>query len=198
MKRFIILAFLSLAMSICPFSMKAGDFGIVGGASFFELKNLSMKKTTGYHAGFTYKFNLPVGFSIQPSLVYHMKSAATEAGNMGVDFNVGYVEFPLSFQWGPDLLIFRPFLDVSPFIGYGLNFGYGGDLPEEAAITKDNWNDLNRFEYGLGLGGGLEIWKFQFTCRYHWNLGNLAGTEKVGSVTKTNFNGVTLSVALLF
>ncbi len=198
MKRLIILAFLSLAMSICPFSMKAGDFGIVGGASFLELKNLNLTKTTGYHAGFTYKFNLPVGFSIQPSLIYHMKSAATETKKMDVDFNVGYLELPLSFQWGPDLLIFRPFLDVSPFIGYGLNFDYEGEFADGTELNKENWKDLNRFEYGLGLGGGLEIWKFQFTCRYHWNLGNLAGTEKVKSVTKTNFNGVTLSVALLF
>ena len=65
-------------------------------------------------------------------------------------------------------------------------------------MDKGDWKDLRRFEYGLGLGGGLEIWKFQFTCRYHWNLGNLAAAESVKAVTKTNFNGVTLSVALLF
>ena len=198
MKRFLILAVLGLVMTICPFSMKAGDFGIVGGASFLELKNLNMSKTTGFHAGFTYKFNLPVGFSIQPSLVYHMKAAATETDNVDVNLKVGYLELPLSIQWGPDLLIFRPFLDVSPFIGYGLNFNYAAGIPGGAEMDKGDWNDLRRFEYGLGLGGGLEIWKFQFTCRYHWNLGNLAAAESVKAVTKTNFNGVTLSVALLF
>ena len=83
-------------MTICPFSMKAGDFGIVGGASFLELKNLNMSKTTGFHAGFTYKFNLPVGFSIQPSLVYQMKAAATETDNVDVNLKVGYLELPLS------------------------------------------------------------------------------------------------------
>ena len=198
MKRFLILAVLGLVMTICPFSMKAGDFGIVGGASFLELKNLNMSKTTGFHAGFTYKFNLPVGFSIQPSLVYHMKAAATETDNVDVNLKVGYLELPLSIQWGPDLLIFRPFLDVSPFIGYGLNFNYEAVIPGGEEMDKGDWKDLRRFEYGLGLGGGLEIWKFQFTCRYHWNLGNLAAAESVKAVTKTNFNGVTLSVALLF
>lgn len=198
MKRFLILAVLGLVMTICPFSMKAGDFGIVGGASFLELKNLNMSKTIGFHAGFTYKFNLPVGFSIQPSLVYHMKAAATETDNVDVNLKVGYLELPLSIQWGPDLLIFRPFLDVSPFIGYGLNFNYEAGIPGGAEMDKGDWKDLRRFEYGLGLGGGLEIWKFQFTCRYHWNLGNLAAAESVKAVTKTNFNGVTLSVALLF
>jgi hypothetical protein len=198
MKRFLILAVLGLVMTICPFSMKAGDFGIVGGASFLELKNLNMSKTTGFHAGFTYKFNLPVGFSIQPSLVYHMKAAATETDNVDVNLKVGYLELPLSIQWGPDLLIFRPFLDVSPFIGYGLNFNCEAGIPGGAEMDKGDWKDLRRFEYGLGLGGGLEIWKFQFTCRYHWNLGNLAAAESVKAVTKTNFNGVTLSVALLF
>ena len=213
MKRFIILAFLSLAMSLCPFSMKAGDFGIVGGASFLELKNLNMSKTTGYHAGLTYKFNLPVGFSIQPSLMYHMKAASAEAGNVNVDFKAGYLELPLSIQWGPDLLLFRPFLDVTPFVGYAVNneFETTSSLLDSARSWENRWDGMNRLEYGLGLGGGIEIWKLQFTARYNWNFGPLfneegkvEGWQDVMNNAKTsvfegkNFGGVTLSLALLF
>ena len=66
-------------------------------------------------------------------------------------------------------------------------------------------------EYGLGLGGGLEIWKVQVVCRYNWNFGQLFdasgtaadtadffGNAKESVFDGKNFGGVTLSVALLF
>ena len=85
----------------------------------------------------------------------------------------------MSVQWGPDLLLFRPFLDVTPFFGYALNDEVTG--PEVAAVSEDaknKWEGINRVEYGLGLGAGLEVWKLQLVCRYNWNFGNLFDTVK--------------------
>jgi hypothetical protein len=166
--------------------------------------------TTGYHAGLTYKFGLPSGFAIQPSLLYHVKASASGPKVADAAFKAGYVELPVSFQWGPDLLFFRPFLDVSPYLGYGLNHDFNFkeyDVPDSStAIVKDSWSLVNRLEYGLGLGAGLEVWKFQFVCRYNWNFGSLLSPEgklnapallKKG-LGEENFGGVTLSLSLLF
>lgn len=189
-------------------SVKAGNFGVTGGASFLGIDNAKSGRTAGYHAGLTYKFKLPAGFAIQPSLLYHMKSSSYGTGAVEVDFNVGYVELPVSLQWGPDLLLFRPFIDVSPFIGYGVNHELGIKSIEtpDSSPTIDGWQYINRLEYGLGLGGGIEIWKFQITCRYNWNFGPLLDADNkvdVSSILKNelgedNFGGVTLSLALLF
>ena len=115
-----------------------------------------MESAIGYSAGFTYKFNLPVGFAIQPSLLYHSKASKSEGGQFNADLRVDYLELPVSFQWGPDLLFFRPFLDVSPYLGYGLNHDLNFkeyDVPDSStAIVKDSWSLVNRLEYGLGLG----------------------------------------------
>jgi len=188
-------------------TLSARGFGLVGGANFTSISNVSSKMTAGYHAGLTYKISLPLGFAIQPSLLYNNKVSEL-AGSTSMDVNIGYLELPVSFQWGPDLLLFRPFIDVAPFVGYGLTndiysqtFGQGNDTG--TWIREDAWSDINRLEYGLGLGVGLEIWKFQLLCRYNWNMGPLA---KVGSDEKyfrnklndNNFSGVTLSLALLF
>ena len=197
--------------------LKAGDFGIVGGASFTGIKNISPELTTGYHAGLTYKFHLPYGFAIQPSLLYHMKSSLVEeavADLATFDYKMGYLELPVSFQWGPDLLLFRPFLDVSPFVGYALNNELAVTSPaaQRSSLGYTNkWDGVNRLEYGLGLGGGLEIWKVQVVCRYNWNFGQLFDTSGKAAATadffenakesvfnEKNFGGVTLSVALLF
>ena len=198
-------------------TLRAGDFGVVAGAGFTSIKNVSTELATGYHAGITYKFHLPVGFAFQPSLLYNMKTTQVDevlAGQMKFDYKMGYLELPLSLQWGPDLLLFRPFLDVSPYIGYALNNEFTASTDTSSKLSVDfanEWDGVNRLEYGLGLGGGLEIWKIQVTCRYNWNFGPLfdaddtkvTATEVISNVrgaklNDENFGGVTLSVALLF
>ena len=87
--------------------------------------------------------------------------------------SVGYLELPVSVQWGPDLLLFRPFVDVTPFIGYAVNSKVG----VEDYIHTDWDGYMNKLSYGLGLGGGIEVWRLQFTCRYNWNFGPLFNTD---------------------
>lgn len=217
MKRFLTVIALCVMTFWGSHDLKAGDFGIVGGASFTGIKNISPELTTGYHAGLTYKFHLPYGFAIQPSLLYHMKSSLVEeavADLATFDYKMGYLELPVSFQWGPDLLLFRPFLDVSPFVGYALNneLAVTSPVAQRSSLGYTNkWDGVNRLEYGLGLGGGLEIWKVQVVCRYNWNFGQLFDTSGKAAATADfignakesvfndkNFGGVTLSVALLF
>ena len=194
-------------------TLRAGDFGVIGGATFTGIKDISPELATGYHAGLTYKFHLPLGFAVQPSLLYNMKSSLVEgalADLASFDYKMGYLELPVSFQWGPDLLLFRPFLDVSPFVGYALNNEFTASTPSAQRLSlnfSNKWDDINRLEYGLGLGGGLEIWKIQVVCRYNWNFGPLFETSDTvtavsegirSKFTDENFGGVTLSVALLF
>ena len=217
MKRFLTVIALCVMTFWGSHDLEAGDFGIVGGASFTGIKNISPELTTGYHAGLTYKFHLPFGFAIQPSLLYHMKSSLVEGAFADLatfDYKMGYLELPVSFQWGPDLLLFRPFLDVSPFVGYALNneLAVTSPVAQRSSLGYTNkWDGVNRLEYGLGLGGGLEIWKVQVVCRYNWNFGQLFDTSGKAAATADfignakesvfndkNFGGVTLSVALLF
>lgn len=137
-----------------------------------------------------------------------MKNSAYDSGASEVDLKVGYVELPVSFQWGPDLLLFRPFLDVSPFVGYGVHQDFdmlSFDDPGKV-VMADAWKHVNRLEYGLGIGGGIEIWKLQLVCRYNWNFGSLLNQDNKADVSDIlrqelndkNFGGVTLSLALLF
>lgn len=217
MKRFLTVIALCVMTFWGSNTLRAGDFGVVGGASFTSIKDVSPKLATGYHAGLTYKFHLPFGFAVQPSLLYHMKSSLVEgafADFATFDYKMGYLELPVSFQWGPDLLLFRPFLDVSPFVGYALNNEFTASSPAAERLSLgyvNQWNGINRLEYGLGLGGGLEIWKLQVVCRYNWNFGQLFdtsgkasgvneffGNAKESVLNDKNFGGVTLSVALLF
>ena len=153
---------------------------------------------TQFHVGATYRLKLPLGFSIQPSLIYQVKGAKTEVAQNFIDSKFGYVELPVSVQWGPDLLLFRPFLDVTPFVGYGVYNKIAG-----TTTVWNDWTGLDRWEYGLGAGIGLDVWKFQLIARYNWNLGALTKDSTLSDIAdmfsgKTNFGGVTLSLAFMF
>lgn len=216
------LAAVAVLFSLCrPDASAQGRFGVIGGMTFFNAERQSLNRSTmnKYHVGVTYQLKLPLGLSIQPALMYHVKGAKLGDVIPGAEFNntcdltVGYLELPVSLQWGPDLLLFRPFLDVTPFIGYGLNNrmdAFIEDLRPSDPVRND-WSELNRWEYGLGVGVGIEIWKFQVIGRYNWNFGSLYGHDDisepdislVGMMREAfsrghNLGGFTLSVSLLF
>lgn len=194
-------------------SVAQSRYGIIGGMTFSNSKEFSRSTMTQFHAGLTYKLDLPLGFSVQPSLVYNAKGAKMKevvSGNDKFDISMGYLELPVSLQWGPDLLIFRPFLDVTPYIGYALNnkLVSCGQTAGNSVTVKNSWDAVQRFEYGLGVGIGLDIWRFQVIGRYNWNFGSVyapgltAGEhfpELVkGAFDSSHFGGITLSIAFLF
>ena len=215
MKKYLVIMLASVMMMAGALSSVAQSrYGVIGGMTFStsKFKEINRASMTQWHAGLTYKLDLPLGFSVQPSLVYHVKGAklnVPQAGDPGqvTDFNIrmGFVELPVSLQWGPDLLVFRPFLDVTPYIGYALNNQLSG---AGLSSQTNSWTGLNRFEYGLGVGIGLELWRFQVIGRYNWSFGSLAdaaedmqdgfGPYVRQAFSASNFRGITLSLAFLF
>ena len=172
-----ILAAALFLMSLCfGENMSAGNFGVVGGANFhtYAIKDIGTHTLTQWHAGLMYKFNLPLGFQLQPTVVYNVKPATTDVKDL--DFSVGNIELHAAVQWGVDLILFRPFLEVSPYAGYAVNSW--GDM--------GFWNKMDRLEYGVGLGGGLQIWRLQLSARYNWDFQD------------SIFDGVSLSLAYFF
>jgi len=203
MKRIVAVVLVCAVALFSATRMSAQKYGVTGGATFSSMRGIESSSKTGWNLGATAQFKLPLGFSIQPSLMYNSKASEVDLPLGSAGMNVGYLELPVSFQWGPDLLIFRPFLEVSPFVGYALNSTVSADL----LLTSKEWktSNLQRFEYGLGLGGGIEIWRLQLVCRYNWNFGPLfndSGKLDFPHVEEAfggrNFGGVTLSLAFLF
>ena len=229
-KIIIVLAALALMVPASAQGLKLADgihYGVVGGftSSGTNIKDFSPKHIALYHAGITAKFNLGIGFAIQPSLIYQVKGVKLSDMQLGDDFvhqfdyKLGYLELPVNIQWGPDLMAFRPYAFVEPFIGYAVN----NDLIEKIKTedlgdytpdkVKNGWKEygLKRFEYGLGLGAGFEFWRIQLSAQWFWNFGNLYDndTERVDGnriaqnikhafTEKKNFQGVKVSLAILF
>ena len=210
MKR--IIAILAVAASLFSAVNASARGGIIGGFTASnttlgsDFKNIiDTKSVSLYHVGLTYQMQLPAGFSIQPSILYQMKgmslSAATDAKlfSGSLETKAGYLEVPVALQWGPDLVIARPYIFVEPFVGYRLT-GYSN--------INDEWanKNLNKLEYGFGIGAGVElIQHLQVSIQWFANLGpvlNKDADKIVGSMVtaldQKNFNGIKVSAAFLF
>lgn len=173
-------SFLAILVALLAFSVDGAaqfNWGVLGGASFSYtpkelLEDGTPKKATLFHAGATLQYKFIRGFSIQPSLLFQMRGAADE--------RVGCLELPVALQWGPDLLLFRPYVEVVPFVGVNV---YEKNI------------DMTAMEYGVGLGGGVEFWRLQLSARYNWNI-NPNSMANEGAAY--GFRCTTLSLAFFF
>jgi hypothetical protein len=202
MKRFLTLV-AAVAASMILAAGAHAQFGFLVGLTSSSVKMASSDAISLYHAGLTYKINLPSGFAIQPAVLYQVKGA--NVGQLGTatdeDFKVktGFVEVPLGLQWGPHLAAFRPYVFAEPFIGYRVSSTDRGNESFLAWASQAK----NKFEYGFGLGAGLEISEhLQLSVQWFNNLGTMfskpaeAGTESLEKVK--NFEGIKFSLAILF
>ena len=180
----IILAILITACYISQINAQV-KFGLKGGVNFdnYKLKNtpLTVENSTGWQAGALLQLKVPgVGVAVQPELLYTVNKVNVDHASNGIH----YFEIPINLQLGLNLVLLRPYLQAGPYFGYALK--------TEGDVFKEK---INKFDWGIGLGGGLEIWKLQFDARYSWGLQNV-------TISATNFemknNRFTVSLAYLF
>lgn len=215
-----LLSVLLALMVVSTLSFGQSKFGIKAGLNFNTLEdvtesgsvNQAWKNQTGYHFGIAWQFKVPIiGIGIQPELLYSKVRTSFMESYTGAqplnngfvannivsptlsEVEIDYLTLPINFQLGLDLLILRPFIVVSPYISYALQ--KGGDL------TNGDWDDVNRFNYGVGAGVGLDIWKLQIMGKYNWGLGKLESATNTTWEEKyenAKIQGFQLSVAFLF
>lgn len=198
MKRFILL--LSICMLALPANVQArGTVGVLAGVCFSDSKQYQGENPVPgrFTGGFAVNVDLPAGFTIQPAVQIIKKQAYfSEYTN----YIKHFIEVPVSFQWGPDLMICRPFLDVTPVAGFMIGNDTGYYMRNGQPMTRFfNVEGRKRLEYGLGVGGGLDVWRLRFVARYFWNFGSMFN-EGYTSVEghefgSDNFKGLTLTMA---
>lgn len=215
--------------------LNAQSFGVIGGFTssstsintqdaMANLKNVSL-----YHVGAAYRIEMGSFFAVQPQLVYQVKGAnlhqavvdgsADEVTNAFYS-KTGFVELSAGLQAGIDLLAFRPFLLVEPFVGYAVTGDENYDKIVNSAVSNQEIpyeeidaavaNVKNKLEFGFGIGGGVHVLDhFQLTVQWFMNLGNLYDQGKIDADAKLakvkdsykdikNYNGIKVTLGLFF
>ena len=165
-------------------------FGIKGGVTFdnFNYKDakeeLKIGNSTGWQAGALLKVKVPViGIGIQPELLYTVRKAqVTDGGGKDATNTINYLEVPVNLQWGPDLVLLQPYLMFGPYFSYAFNIK-GEELKDK----------LNKSDWGVSLGAGLDVWKLQVAARYSWGLQDVGVKD-----FKLKTNSFKVSLGILF
>lgn len=191
MKKIAVLSTILILLS--SFAANAEGLVVKGGLTYqrgSRLNDIKLDSFSSWHFGAGYQTDSHLGFTLQPELIYNVKGVALKDA---VSVRMNYLELPVNIQWGIDLLLLRPFIFASPYIGYSLGHKYSTESPINAQIEEA----LNNLEYGFGLGYGLEIGKLQITAKYNWNFGELLDlNEYVGEVKGLDINSGFLQVSL--
>ena len=151
-----------------------------------------IKNVNQYHVGITYKIGIGNMLAIQPALIYNVKgtqvgSVIEEIDAFDADFKTGYLELPVQVQLGFGIgSLARVYGFAEPFIGYAIT-----NKVEGLTEISDKWDFVNRLEYGVGLGAGVELFKhLQVSVKYFWNLGNMYNAE-----SELNFGSIASAAA---
>ncbi|MDR0385164.1 MAG: porin family protein [Prevotellaceae bacterium] len=153
-------------------------FGLKAGVNFskFNTKEQVLQANgTAWQVGLASQFKIPVvGLGIQPELLYSVSK--------GKDNSIGYFNIPINIRWQPlPIPLIKPIILAGPYFGYAVNY-------------KGFDSNIKRLDWGVGLGAGVEIWKFQIEGRYNWGLQNLSKVRDF----KLKNNVVTVSAIYFF
>lgn len=205
MKRII----LTVLAAVIAISASAGDFGVTAGFtnSKASLKDFDPSNVNLYHVGVTYRQSLLGVLALQPELLYNVKGTTLDHGlnDASVDVKMGYLEAGLQLQAGVDIILARLYALVEPYAGYCVNSKFYNK--QETSTEADL---LNKLEYGLAIGGGVElVHRIQVSAKYFRNFGNLGDASAAqikdsvsdfvhNALDKSNYGGVQVSFTFLF
>lgn len=186
--------------------------GVTSTATDIKSAVVQASDITQYHIGLMYRMRFGP-FGIQPGFVYNIKglrlNEITNINDLKANFKTGFFELPVQVQAGFNLAGFRPYVFAEPFLGYAVtNDSDVTSSVQEPEKSSGDWNKLrNRLEYGVGLGGGIDLFNtIQISLRYFWNMGPLYDENQLNAslkgiaatVSQEKCSGIMASIAFFF
>lgn len=153
-----------------------------------------------YHFGAVMEYKITEMFSIQPEFMYLNHGANLKKDNsFGMKdghITLNTLQLPVnlkaSFPWGNN----RVFVYGGPYASYHV---YGKARGKIDGKSQDvglysKGSDMKRFDYGIGLGVGMEVNKFTVTLGNQFALADINGAKD----SKMKTGNITLSVGYFF
>lgn len=208
MKRLSTLLIITLALGISSISY-AQSFGVQAG---FNLSNMLAKNdlvkssdynlAPGFHFGGVAEMPITEMFSVEGKLLFSTKgfNYKTSSSNVKVNCFLFYTEIPIMAKANFEIGNVGVFGLLGPYMGIGLTGRVkqvvGSDKETETIKWGSNGDedDFKRFDFGMAIGGGVEVGVFQFGINYNLGLANISAYTDNG----TKYKNRTLSFFAVF
>lgn len=189
--------FLGAAIAISSLSF-AQTFGLKAGVNVASISDEGFddsKAKVGFNAGAFANIPVAESFSIQPEVLYNqlgseLKRTYNENNYVSSKVNLDYITVPIMFQYK---LVPQFYLEAGPEFGFLVSAKNkntvvinGNSSTSESSDFKD---DLNSFNFGVGLGAGFDITKnFGVNARYVAGFSDVTKPESDPSTDAKNKN----------
>lgn len=164
--------------------------GITGGLNIANMNDTDaddLENRFGFRGGVFATFKVPASpMAIQPELVYTQKGFEVDDGTAKLD----YIEIPVLAKFGfftPGPA--KPEVFFGPYMAFNMNAEAAGDN-----ITINVEDAVNKTEFGVTVGAGVDIGRFNIGGRYSAGLTNVFDDDS-GSDGKNGVFSVVTSVA---
>jgi hypothetical protein len=193
LRRVPVLALALTCLATAATAQGAGTrFGIFGGAAMSKLSGPALddienvKSRLGLHAGIFLELGLSRNVAIQPEVAYAMRGVKLMEGTTDITFQADWVEVPLLLKLafpsnsGSNV---RPHLYAGPAVAFKMgctakgeegNVSVSVDCEEFEAVLKGT-------DFGLVVGGGLDLGRLMLGARYTIGMTNLNDGENLSS-----------------
>ena len=141
-------------------------YGVVAGQNVATIKSSSGSSfdvITGFMGGIAAQVAWPKGFVLQPELLYSQKGCIFSES--GLRYDIDYAEVPVKLMYRLHMAEVKPFAFVAPYAAYAFRIAESFDFADDAPAY-----DIGRFDLGIGVGGGFDVWKVQVCFKYSWGF----------------------------
>lgn len=191
MKKLILLSIVLCVVSTISAQIR---FGIRAGANLSNLytsdSNTGLnsdqyKGKFGYHLGGMMEYSLSDMFSIQPELMYLNHGANLKKENSflmkdgHITLNTLQLPLNLKAQFNMGKSSSKVFVYGGPYIGYNIYGKVAGKIEGKDVDNKlyTKGSNMKRFDYGVGIGIGIEVNKFIISLGNQYGINDLSGPE---------------------
>ncbi|HZL10165.1 MAG TPA: porin family protein [Prolixibacteraceae bacterium] len=161
-------------------------FRIKGGINIANMSfpsngiSISPKSIIEFHLGPVAEFEIQENIYFNTGLLYSLKGFKFKMSYMGESMesteNINYLEVPLNFAYKQSLdEKYKIFGQVGPYLGYALS----GKDKTDGETTDFEFGDggMKRFDFGLGIGAGVEFGNMLAGLNYQFGLANLSDDQ---------------------
>ena len=179
-----------------------------------------IKFKSGFQIGVVADYELSAVTSIQSGLLFAQqgyKADYTSAGGNKAIMNLNYLQIPVNAQIKIPLGEIDLLVQTGPYFGYGINGKYKywdengkrmsnedikkrfGTIPKVSFGNEFGKNHLKSFDFGIGVGAGLQFGNIQAGLEYNMGIRNLAIKQPYkGLHLLTKNKGFALTITYLF
>lgn len=173
------LACLILLVLVVP-NLKAQTFGIKGGVNFANMtvsmggSSISAKSLTGFHIGPVVDYALQNKLHFNTGILYSTKGFKSQdfgEGGETMTEKINCLDVPLNLAYKFALNAKSDFfIQAGPYLSYALN---GKEKIGSVSTDLEFKDNVKRFDYGLGFGGGVEFGSMAASLNYQLGVADL-------------------------